>query len=120
LNLKIQKKIGFWIWVWILDFMDLWIFLGLDFGFIDFLWIWILDFFWVFRFLIQIQSKNPIFFGFEPLLVTLKVKNFELSVTKVLEICFHKSERLGTKGPCFLATFGFSTFIKVRAKIWYD
>ncbi len=52
-------------------------FLGLDFGFFGFLdffglgfWIfWIFGFFLGFGFPIQIQSKNPTFFGFEPLVL---------------------------------------------------
>jgi hypothetical protein len=74
---KLKKNIGFgfflgldfgffgfldFFWVWILDFLDFWIFFG--FGF----WIfWIFGFFLGFGFPIQIQSKNPTFFGFEPL-----------------------------------------------------
>ena len=57
---KLKKKLDLdFFWVWILDF---WIFFG--FGF----WIfWIFGFFLGFGFPIQIQSKNPTFFGFEPL-----------------------------------------------------
>jgi hypothetical protein len=55
LNLKIRKN-------QIFDFMDFWIFFGFGFGF------WIFEFFGGFMFPIQIQSKNPIFFGFKPLI----------------------------------------------------
>jgi hypothetical protein len=40
-------------WVWILDFLDFWIFLGLDFGFFGFLDFWIFFGFWV-------SHPNPI------------------------------------------------------------
>jgi hypothetical protein len=65
---KLKKKLDLdFFWVWILDFLDFWIFFG--FGF----WIfWIFGFFLGFGFPIQIQSKNPTFFGFEPLDLTTK------------------------------------------------
>jgi hypothetical protein len=63
LNLRIQKKNGFWVWVWFLDLMDFWIFLGLDPGFFGFL-----DIFWVLGF--PSKSNTRIFFGFEPLVTS--------------------------------------------------